>query len=84
MARGTKGRVNRLYTNPDVCFIRLEDPEHEPKDGYFRLERGHPNYNALFSLVCMAAMSRRPIGITARDEIVSTENAEVLHMVLDF
>lgn len=84
MAVNVTSKVDRLYTHEDACYIRLEDPEHEPKDGYFKLKRDHPNYNALFSLACMAAMSRRPLWIRARDDIVPTQNAEVLYLVLDF
>ncbi len=84
MTHYLSSKVSRLYTHEDACYIKLENPTQEPKEGYFKLDRNHPNYNALFSLACMAAMSRRPLTISTRDDIVPTEFAEVVYLVLDF
>jgi hypothetical protein len=84
MAIRVKSRVVRLYTHAEGCYIRLESPEYEPKDGYFLLEGDHANYNTLFSLASMAAMSRRPLSIRTHADIVPTEYARVRYMVLDW
>ena len=86
MAVRVKGRVSRIYASEDVTYIRLKDipTEDTPKDGYFRLFRSHPNYNALYSLALVAAVNRYQLDIRAAGEIEPSEYADVVYMVVDW
>lgn len=84
MTVNATGQVDRLYAHNGGLNIRLMGIRETPKDGYFKLLLTHPNYNALFSMASMAAMSRRPLWIRTVKDIVPTESAEVSYMVLDF
>ena len=79
-----KGKVERLFVHRDGLSIRLAGTKLKPKHEYFNLPLTHPNYNALFSLASMAAMSERVLRIRTVEDITPTEYAEVEHMVLDF
>lgn len=79
------GTVQRIYADSDGAFIKLKDPEAEPKDGYFRLERrSHANYNALYSLALAAAINRYTLQTRTARNISEFSHADVLYMVVDW
>jgi hypothetical protein len=86
MANTARGRVNRIYPHENLAYIRLEGiaPNVTPKDGYFRLDKSHPNYAALYSLALVAAVNRYDLLIRTRGEITSQEHGEVVYMVVDW
>ncbi len=86
MAIRLKGKVNRIYTSREATNIRLELPAdtEQPKDGYFVLEIGHPNYHALHALALSAAINGYALSIRATDEISSAAPALVSYMVVDW
>lgn len=79
-----KGKVERLFVHRTGLYVRLAGIKLKPKDEYFNLPLTHPNYNALFSLASMAAMSGRVLWIRTAKAIIPTEVAEVEYMVLDY
>jgi hypothetical protein len=82
MGKSVSGRVELLSASAGRTVIRLTDPQHMPKDGNFKLRLDHPNYNALFSLACMAAMSGKYISIGTEEDIVPDEEADVTYVLL--
>lgn len=84
MAVRVTDKVVRLYPNKYGCYIRLKNPAHKPKDGYFKLEKSHANYETLLSIATMAAMSRKKLTIRTTQDIVSTRHAEISYLVLDW
>lgn len=91
-----KGKVGRIFPNESGAFIWLkdidddwaEDPSDEPDTpggrGYFRLLRGHANYNALYSLVLVAATNDIFLMIETEDPINPNENAYVNNLWVDW
>jgi len=79
-----KGKVERLFVHSTGLYVRLADIKEKPRDEYFHLLLTHPNYNALFSLASMAAMSNRPLWIRTVEDIVPTEYGKVEYFVVDF
>lgn len=57
MANKVKGKVTRIQTADTHCYIQLTGipASDTPKDGCFRLKKGHDNYNSLYSLALTAA-----------------------------
>lgn len=86
MAVSATGRVRRIYTHENECYIRLEGTpsSQTPKDGYFKLLMSHRNYNALYSLAVVAAVNRYMLRIRTTSTITSTQHAEVVYMVVDW
>jgi hypothetical protein len=85
MANTAKGLVDRLFVSSDNTNIRLQIPEAQsPADGYFALEVGHTNYQALYSLALSAAINRYPLLIRTQGEISSGAKALVQYMVVDW
>jgi hypothetical protein len=79
------GTVQRIYTDSDGAFIMLKDPEAEPMDGYFRLDRrSHANYNALYSLALAAAINGYTLQIRTAHNISGFSHADVLYMMVDW
>jgi hypothetical protein len=81
------GMVSRIYANQSGAFIRLADlpPGDTPGGGhYFELRKGHPNYNALYSLALVAAANRYKLWIRTDSDITSAGNAVVNYMVVDW
>ena len=93
------GTVRRIYARDSGAYIRLNIavPEgNAPGDGqgpdddtpggghYFKLLRGHDNYNALYSLALVAATNRYKLTIRTEDPINSSEDAEVSYLVVDW
>ena len=79
------GMVERIYPSEGGTYIRLDIPAAErPKDGYFRLDTSHANYNALYSLALVAAVNRYRLTIRTKNDITPTEHAEVAYMVVDW
>ena len=74
--------VKKINVDKDGCYIMLKDPEYLPKDGYFKLSLNHVNYNSLYSLAVIAAVNRYKLQIRTGGDIVDTEYAEVLYMVI--
>jgi hypothetical protein len=85
MADSKKGLVDRLFVSSDYANIRLEIPAAEsPADGYFALEVGHSNYQALFALALSAAINRYPLLIKTKADITPSAKALVQYMVVDW
>ena len=85
MANSAKGLVDRLFVSSDNTNIRLQIPEAQsPADGYFALEVGHTNYQALYSLALSAAINRYRLQIRTKADISSNETALVSYMVVDW
>jgi hypothetical protein len=84
MANKVTSKVNRIYTRKNGCYIRLENPGHKPKDGYFWLSKKTDNYNSLYSLVLIAAVNRYDLHIRTEDDIVSTAHANVEYLLIDW
>jgi hypothetical protein len=76
--------VKMINVDTEGCYIMLKDPEYLPKDGYFKLSLNHKNYNSLYSLAVIAAVNRYKLQIRATGDIVDTEYAEVLYMVISW
>ncbi|MCP4631550.1 MAG: hypothetical protein GY855_01395 [candidate division Zixibacteria bacterium] len=84
MAVSVTDKVSRIYTRKNGCYIRLENPDHVPKEGYFFLPSDTPNYNSLYSLAVVAAINRYPLLIRTVRDITSSEHAAVEYLVLDW
>jgi hypothetical protein len=86
MAVRVRGKVVRLYVRTGEVNIRLAGlpAEDTPKDGYFRLQQTHTNYNALYSLALSAAVNRLDLDIRAVDEIDPANVADISYMVIDW
>ncbi len=86
MANRVTGKVQRLYATRGRCFIRLHglSSANKPKDGYFKLEMSHDNYNALYSLVLSAAVNRHDLLIRTVDQISNNSHAEVEYMWVEW
>jgi hypothetical protein len=83
------GKVSRIYANRSGAFIHLADlPAADVPGGeeYFELQRAHPNYNALYSLVLVAATNGYDLHIRTSDPIdpASSENSVVSYLVVDW
>lgn len=95
------GTVRRIYARDAGAYIRLNIPvpnNNQPGDdqgpdddtpggeGYFRLLRGHPNYNALYSLLLVAFTNRKNLTIRTENPIDpnSSRDAEVFYLVVDW
>jgi hypothetical protein len=81
------GQVSRIYANKSGAFIRLAGlpPEDTPGgEHYFELRVGHPNYNALYSLLLVAAANRYNLRIRTDSDINSGANAVVNYFVVDW
>ena len=83
MAVRTEGKVARLYVTGGRTYIRLHGGL-KPKYGYFRLDKTHSNYNALYSLALSAAINRYPLQIRTKARITGTNFADVQYMVVDW
>lgn len=81
-----KGKVRRIYPDDGGTYIELDIPTTppRPKDGYFRLEQAHSNYNALYSLLLVAAVNRYDLEIRTAADITPDEVAVVLYMRVDW
>jgi hypothetical protein len=82
------GTVRRIYARAEGTFIWLKDftyggPPGANGEGYFRLLRSHPNYNALYSLLLVAATNKHPLRIRTEKDISPSEDAEVNYLVVD-
>ena len=95
------GTVRRISARESGAFIWLniidpdgdelgdnQGPEDDTPGGekYFELRRGHPNYNALYSLVLVAATNRRNLTMRTEDPIDpgSSGNAVVRYLNVDW
>lgn len=81
------GLVSRIYANTSGAFIRLAGlPPGDTPGGehYFELRKGHPNYNALYSLVLVAAANRYNLRIRTNNDISPASNAVVNYLVVDW
>ena len=69
------GKIVDLVGDRGGTLIRLDnDPKDGPKDNVWKLELGHDNYNALYSLALAAAINRWPVGIRiAGDEEINQQ-----------
>ncbi|MCP4611258.1 MAG: hypothetical protein GY845_21315 [Planctomycetes bacterium] len=76
--------VKMINVDKEGCYIMLKDPGYSPKDGYFKLSLNHANYNSLYSLAVIAAVNRYKLQIRTYGDIVDTEYAEVLYMVISW
>jgi hypothetical protein len=85
MTDQVRGLVDRLFVSENATNIRLQIPTAEsPAEGYFALEVGHTNYQALYSLALSAAINRYPLLINTRGEISPSTRAIVKYMVVDW
>ena len=84
MAKSATGKVTRIYSDPNGCFIRLEYSGDKPKSEYFQLHKSHANYNSLYSLAITAAVNRYDLKIAMKKKIVPTEYGEIVYMVIDW
>lgn len=86
MANFVTGKVSRVYATKGQTFVKLAGltSNVSPKDGYFKLQKSHDNYNALYSLLLSAATNRLSLSIRTVDEISSSEHAVVAYMVVDW
>jgi hypothetical protein len=79
------GKVKRIYPDDAGTYIELDFRDMErPKDGYFRLEQSHSNYNALYSLALVAAVNRYNLEIRTVTDVSSTEVAVVQYIRVDW
>lgn len=82
--KGVVSKVSRIYPDSAGCYVRLSEPQYEPKDGYFWLDLKHPNYNSLYSLAVVAAVNGYDLAIVTLADIVDTAIAQVDYMYLDW
>ncbi len=79
-----KGKIKRLYTFGDGCYIRLEGILSPPRSEYFKIDNDQENYNSLYSLALTAAVNRYEILIRTSNVITSTTYGYVSYMVVDW
>lgn len=84
MAIRATGKVSRIYSTAGRTYIRLSGIPVAPKYGYFRLDMSHSNYNALYSLVIVAAVNGYDLQIRTTADIDPGVIAVVQYMVLDW
>lgn len=84
MAGHGKGKVKRIYPYSDGCYIKLEYDGEKPKDGYFHLDKGHSNYNSLYSLAVVAAVNGYNLLIRVSPDITPSEHGQVVYMYIDW
>ena len=69
-----------IYADGDGAFIKLEKPDVEPEDGYFRLNQSNANYHAMYSLALAAAIDRYVLQIRTKGDISAFRHAEVAYL----
>ena len=79
-----ENRIERIYTDRECFYVRLVSPQFTPKDGYFKVELTHPNYNALYSLAMYAAANRMKIHVRTEQDITPTEHGIVSYMHMEW
>lgn len=87
-----RGKVSRVYTTvgengEGMTFIRLADlpPEQTPgPDRYFGVGTSHPNYNALYSLILVAATNGYDLQVRTEQDINAQSNARIRYLVVDW
>jgi hypothetical protein len=79
-----RGKVARTSVDDEGAFIKLEKPDVEPKDGYFRLNQSDANYHAMYSLALAAAINRYVLQIRTKGDISPFRHAEVSYLVVDW
>ena len=81
-----EGKIGRLYAaeGDRVYFWLKESTISNPPGDYYFISRGHPNYQALLSLLYMAAESRYRIGVKNKPELEAGQFAEVRYLVVDW
>jgi uncharacterized delta-60 repeat protein len=86
MANMARGKVKRIYPDESFVYIRLAGitPNVTPKDGYFRLDKNHPNYASLYSLALVAAVNRYALVVQTTGEITSLAYGEVREILIDY
>lgn len=89
MANNATGLVARVYPDDKGCFVRLKGlaPDVRPKNGFFFIELGHPNYQSLFTLALTAATEGKELTIRIDPEqgdISADEIATVGYMYIDW
>ena len=84
MAIRAEGHITRMYVNSSGCNLRLDNKEEVPKDGYFILDLQHPNYNAIYSLLLLAATNGYVVSVRTKQEIGPNAAAEISYVVADW
>jgi uncharacterized delta-60 repeat protein len=86
MADMARGKVTRIYPHDTAVFLRLDGltPALTPRDGYFRIDKNHPNYASLYSIAVVAAVNRYVISVRAAADITNLQYAEVRDILLDY
>ena len=86
MTDTARGKVSRIYADSSFTHIGLAGiaPEITPRDGYFRLDRTHSNYIALYSLIVVAAVNRYPITIRTEAEIAKLNYSDIGDILIDY
>lgn len=82
-----KGKIARLYpTDHDkMCFMLKESDIPNPPGTYYFFSTSHPNYQALLSLLYMAAESRYVIGVRSKPDLVGPAKlAEVRYLYVNW
>ena len=90
MAHNATGKVTRLYTDRQRCFIQLaynaaNQNTPIPANGYFTLQRSHENYSSLYSLALAAAVN--DLELTVRidgTDIVANQAVSVEYLVVNW
>ena len=83
MANDTTGKVTRLYTDTDGCYIQTSGTP-APKYNYYQLLLTHPNYNALYSLALSAAVNKNKLRVRTVQEIDANQIAEVEYLLVNY
>jgi hypothetical protein len=82
----TKGTIRRLYPRDNGCWFQLTDatgsPITAPDKNGFHLVLSHPNYNAIYSLLLLAAANRYVI--TVRTESTRSQPEEIDYITVDW
>ena len=68
-----------MHTGDCFIFLDADAAPVRPLQGRCILERGHPNYNTIFSLALTAATNRIPFRIRTKAKILPSENARVCY-----
>lgn len=81
-----EGKIARLYAaeTDRVYFSLKESTISNPPGDYYFISKSHPNYQALLSLLYMAAESRYHLGVKNRPELEADQFAEVRYLVVDW
>ncbi len=79
------GRVGRLYPDRNGVYFTLNGGQTSmnPRNGYYRLLRSHPNYESLVDLLYMVTENNWTLQVRTENQLDSNGHAQVNYFVVD-